>query len=303
MRLRHIQILVTVSETGSLRAAATRLGLTQPALSKAIRQLENELHMPMLTRTPRGVVLTEYGRAVLVRARSIDAELRRLDEEVAQLSGKMRGTVSIGLAPLPSLMILPHVLPKFCAENPNVDVRILDGIHPTVLPQIREGVFDFAVGPAPPNAVVGEFEVENLIDTELVVVGRVGHPKAKAQTLAELVSAQWITLGPSGGPGDYFVNAFIDLGLESPRAAIKSESFASSLAIIECSDFLSVLPRRLIAQLERDGRLKALAVSIDLPTIKVVLLRRAGVPLTPAAEALATLIRRRANTLAGPKRK
>ena len=296
MRLRHIQVLVTVAETGSIRAAARKLGQTQPALSKVIRQLERELAVPMLTRTPRGVVLTDYGRAVLVRARSIHAELKRMNEEVAQMRGDNQGSVTIGVAPLPSLMILPHVLPAYCAKYPKVEVRILDGIYPTVLPAVREGVFDFALGPAPPDRVVGEFEVEVLLDTELVVAGRIGHPHAKARRLAVLVSAKWMTLGPAGGPGDHFVDAFTRLGLEPPHATIRSESFASSLALIEQSDFLCILPKQLMTQLQRQDRLTILAVKGQLPVVKVVLLRRAGVPLTPAAEAMAALIRRRANT-------
>lgn len=298
MRLRHIQVLVTVAETGSIRAAARRLGLSQPALSKAIRQMEGDFHVQMLTRTPRGVVLTEYGRAVVIRARSVTAELKRMEEEVAQLSGRMRGSVSIAVAPLPSMMILPHVLPRFCTQHPEVEVRVLDGIYPTVLPSVREGMFDFVVGPAPPERVVGEFEVEQLLETELVVVGRVGHRLANARRLADLVASQWMTLGPAGGPGDHFVNAFTAQGLAAPKATIKSESFASSLALIEASDFLSILPKRLLTQLQGQKRLDALPIRERLPIISVVLLRRVGVPLTPAAEALATLVRRRANTLA-----
>lgn len=297
MRLRHIEILVAVAETGSIRAAARKIGLTQPALSKAIRQMEGDLHVQMLTRTPRGVVLTEYGRAVLVRARSINAELRRMDEEVAQLRGSMRGSVSMGVAPLPSLMILPQVLPRFCAQHPEVEVRIVDGIYPTVLPFVREGMFDFVLGPAPPELGAGEFEVEELLQTELAVVGRAGHPAGKARRLADLVSAQWMTLGPAGGPGDHFVNAFRAQGLTPPKATIKSESFASSLALIETSEFLSILPKRLVAQMQKQGRLLALTIKEELPVVKVVLLRRSGVPLTPAAEAMAKLIRRRANTI------
>ena len=297
MRLRHIEVLVAVAETGSIRAAARKVGLTQPALSKAIRQMEGDFQVQLLTRTPRGVVLTDCGRAVLVRARSIDAELRRMDEEVAQLRGSMRGSVSIGVAPLPSLMMLPHVLPQFCARHPEVEVRIVDGIYPSVLPFVREGVFDFVVGPAPQHRVVGEFDVEELLETDLVVAGRAGHPSAKARRLADLVSAQWMTLGPAGGPGDQFVNAFVAQGLKAPKATIKSESFASSLALIETSDFLSILPKRLVSHMEKQGRLKALAIKEELPAVKVVLLRRSGVPLTPAAEALAQMFRRRANTM------
>ncbi len=297
MRLRHIEVLVAVAETGSIRAAARKVGLTQPALSKTIRQMESDLHVQMLTRTPRGVVLTEYGRAVLVRARSINAELRRMDEEVAQLRGQMRGSVSMGVAPLPSLMILPHVLPQFCSQHPEVEVRIVDGIYPSVLPFIREGMFDFVVGPVPPDRVVGEFDVEHLLETGLVVAGRPKHPNSKARRLADLVSAQWMTLGPAGGPGDHFVNAFEAQGLTAPKATIKSESFASSLALIETSDFLCILPKRLVVQMEARGRLQALPIQEELPVVKVVLMSRSGVPLTPAAEAMAKLIRRRAITI------
>lgn len=297
MRMRHIEILVAVAETGSIRAAARKVGLTQPALSKSIRQMESDFQVQLLTRTPRGVVLTDYGRAVLARARSINAELKRMDEEVAQLRGSMRGSVSMGVAPLPSLMILPQVLPRFCAQHPEVEVRVVDGIYPSVLPFVREGYFDFVLGPAPPDRVVGEFEVEDLLETGLAVAGRAGHPAGKARRLAELVSAQWMTLGPAGGPGDHFVNAFETQGLTAPQATIKSESFASSLALVEASDFLCILPERLVVQMERQGRLQALPIREQLPVVRVVLLRRSAVPLTPAAEAMAKLIRRRANTI------
>lgn len=297
MRFRHIQVLVTVTETGSIRSAARKLGLTQPALSKAIRQMENDFQVQMFTRTPRGVVLTEYGRAVLVRARSIDAEIKRMEEEVEQLRGSMHGSVCIAVAPLPALMMLPQVLPRYCASHPHVEVRILDGMYPTVLPHVREGVFDFVVGPAPHEGLVGDLEAEDLLETELVVAGRAGHPKSKVRHLADLVTEQWMTIGPAGSPGDHFVSAFAALGLQVPPATVKSESFAASLALMEASDFLSILPKRLITQLERQQRIRALPIREQLPRVKVVLLRRAGVPLTPAAEALATQIRRRAGAL------
>lgn len=297
MRLRHIQVLVTVAETGSIRSAARQLGLTQPALSKAVRQMETDFGVQMLTRTPRGVVLTEYGRTVLVRARSISAEIRRMDEEVAQLRGNMRGSVSVGAAPLPSMLILPQILPRFCAQNPEVEVRIVDAIYPTAMPFLRQGEYDFLVGPKPPDRVAGEFEIEDLMETRLVVVGRPGHPKIKSRRLADLVSSQWMTLGPARGPFYALISAFTALGLVPPKATIKSEFFASSLALIESSDFLSILPKQLADMLGKQQRLQVVALSEQLPMLSVALIRRAGVPLTPAAEAMATLVRRRANTI------
>ena len=90
MRLSQIRDFLAVADTGSIRAAARSLGLTQPALTKSLRQLEAELGAVLVTRSVRGIVFTALGQAFLTRARSIDGDLRRAREEIAQLQERER---------------------------------------------------------------------------------------------------------------------------------------------------------------------------------------------------------------------
>ena len=85
MRLSQIRDFVTVVESGGIRAAARKLGVSQPAITRSVRGLEAELHTRLLHRTPTGVVLTEPGRAFLARARAAQTELRKAEEELDKL--------------------------------------------------------------------------------------------------------------------------------------------------------------------------------------------------------------------------
>src|SRR5258708_35952470 len=111
MRLSQIRDFVAVVESGGIRAAARKLGVSQPAISRSVRGLEAELHTRLLRRTPTGVVLTEPGRAFIARARAAQAELRKAGEEVDQLGDKAR-LVAFGGSP-PAATMVPEVYTLF----------------------------------------------------------------------------------------------------------------------------------------------------------------------------------------------
>src|SRR3981189_740669 len=111
MRLSQIRDFVAVVESGGIRAAARKLGVSQPAITRSVRGLEAELHARLLQRTPTGVVLTQPGRAFLPRARAAQAELRKAEEEVAQLGEKV-GWVASGVSP-PAAIMVPEAITRF----------------------------------------------------------------------------------------------------------------------------------------------------------------------------------------------
>lgn len=298
IKLRHVEVLISLSEAGSIRAAARLLGLSQPALSKVIRQMENDFNVPLIARTPRGAILTEFGQTVLSHARVVQADVRRLEDEIDRLRGRQKGMIALAVSPLASILIIPAVLPAFCAKYPDIDVRITEGIYPTVLAPLREGLLDFAVGPTPPTFLAAELEFELLLEAEIVVMGRFGHPAGKARSLRELVKRNWLTLGPAGSLGDLFIEAFEAQGLKPPKATIKLESFATALALVETTDFLCVLPRKLVSPWQAQRRLQAIELVDQLPKSRIALIKRSTVPLSPAAQYLSTLIRRRGAAIA-----
>jgi DNA-binding transcriptional LysR family regulator len=113
MRLSQLQDFIAVAESGSIRAGAKVRDVSAPAITKSIRQLEEELHVPLLTRTTRGVVLSRFGDAFLRRARLIATEARKATDEMTQMLGTRNGTVRIGATGGPANLLLPAVLKRF----------------------------------------------------------------------------------------------------------------------------------------------------------------------------------------------
>jgi DNA-binding transcriptional LysR family regulator len=293
VRLQQLEGLVALAEAGSIRSAARRLNISQPALTKSLKGREEELGIALLQRTPRGVVLTEAGRAAHSRARGIAAETQRLRDEMAQLRGIGQGRVSIAVSPVPAVLLLPSVLARFRREMPGVQVQVHEGLYPAVLPEVRNGTLDLALGPQPPTEMLGaDLAVERMFSNELVVAARRGHPRAQTVSLADLLDAEWLQHGPDTGPGSLFAPAFAANGLTPPPVAVRSTSFTASIALLEQGDLLCVLPKRLIGHLQQRHHLLALPLKDLLPAWDICLLSRAEVPLTPAARELATLIRR-----------
>lgn len=297
MRLQHIHTMIAIAETGSLRAAAKRLKRTQPALTKSLRQMEVELGVALFQRTPRGVVATETGHAILARVRSIAQEIQRLEQEVDQRRGGHAGSVKICVSPLGAALVIPKALMAFRRKYPLVDVHVVDGLYPVSLPPLRDGQIDLLIGPMPPSGIAREFHIEQLVVTETIVITSKNSPYARAKSLTDLVDAQWIMLGTAEGPGDVFEKSFRDHGLAPPIARTKAESYFAAIGIVEISGALCAFPARLFKAIEHQCQLVRVPIRESIPPFVISMLSRAGVPLTPAAEEMANCIRRRANTI------
>lgn len=297
MRVQHIQVLVAIAEHGSLRSAARALGKSQPALTQALRQAEDELGVSLFARTSRGVALTEIGERVLVRARTISSEIARLDEEVAQLRGEQTGAVHVCLSPLAAVRIMPRALILFRKTHPMIDVRLSSGLFPGALKPLREGRTDIVIGPAPPAGMAREINVEPLIDTPIQIITSIDSPLRHARSLADLTEAQWIMIGSPTGPGDIFRQPFIDAGLTPPRAMTTSESYFGALSLVESLGAVCTFPALLLDDMRKTWKIAPIPIRETIAPLHISLLTRAGHPLTPAADALANCIRRRVVSL------
>ena len=185
MKLQTLQALIYIEEVGSLCAAAQLLHQSQPALSAAIQQLEEELKAPLLVRTKRGVSLTPFGQAFMKHARIIVSESRRAHEEIGQLRGHWEGHVTFATSPAIALGPLPQALASFANEFPAVTVNVRDGLYPSVSPQLRDGTLaiDWPTLARPRQTLVFYMALENL-DT---IAGRLVEHGLPADTPAVLV--------------------------------------------------------------------------------------------------------------------
>ncbi|MFM2055209.1 MAG: hypothetical protein RL456_3246 [Pseudomonadota bacterium] len=244
MKLNTLQALVAAVEEGSLRAAARRIGVSQPALTKMIRELEQELSAALLVRSTTGVVPTAQGKVLCERAEVALRELAGATEEIAQLGGHMVGELRIGAVPLAVMLLMPETLRTFSRDFPAVHLQLREELYIESLLSLRRGEVDVAVGPVPEHLPPGEFHAEALAPVSMVVVVRRGSALAGARSLAELQAARWVYTGVSGTTG-YARRLFERQGLPPPPAGATVNSTLGLLALIGGGDFVGLMPRPL----------------------------------------------------------
>lgn len=291
MKLHHLRDLLAVVDRGSIRAAAKQLGLGQPALSRSIRDLEQEIGVPLLERHAKGTVLTPLGELFAARARAAVGELRKAQEEIEQHQGAVHGTVVVCLSSLSHITLLPDVLRPFRQRFPLVHLRLIEGVYPVVESRLRDGTIDFYVGPEAATVAPG-LSQKVLFTNSRIVLARKGHPLANARSLKELIHADWITTSITERAESEFNELFGQYGLPPPRLMMTAESALTWITAVAYSDTLAISPR----QWANSSLLRDLLVQIPikeaLSSPPVVTIRRAALPLTPAVEYFADLIAR-----------
>lgn len=299
MRLSQIQDFIAVAEGGSIRAAARTRDVSAPALTKSIRQLEDELHVPLLTRTTRGVVLSNYGEAFLRRARLIAAEARRATEEMTQMLGARTGTVRLGVTGGPAHLLVPAALNRFRRQHPEVQVCIDSGRYAVHLQDLRAGLIDMAVSPVPDEGIDHDFICEPLYNNDSVVVAHQEHPLRHARALRELVGSEWIlTTARMHGPGAAIMDAFRARSLPLPRVAVRCDTFGMIQALLQDRKLLCMVARQLMeARASASTGLAVLPIEDVLPSHTVCLIYRADSPMPPVVASFAAQLRREAHYL------
>jgi LysR family transcriptional regulator of abg operon len=193
MKLSNIRDILAVAEAGSLRGASRQLGITQPSMTRSIRDTENELGVSLFTRHGHGATLTHMGQLFVQRASAIQSELRRIFEEIEQAKGGTSGQVSVAMSTAANIALMPTMLKTFQAEYPKVLLKFTESLlFQPIESQILSGEIDFFVGPVHDTPIKTPLVVEKLFDNQFIVIARKGHPLAHAKTLPDLQGARWI---------------------------------------------------------------------------------------------------------------
>jgi LysR family transcriptional regulator, regulator of abg operon len=297
MRLNHIRVFLAIIDSGSIRAAAKQLGVTQPAITKGLRQLEESLHARLLDRTPHGVVPTLAGRAFVARARAVQSELRKAEEDLAHLAGERAGSVAFGFS-LVGLQIVTEAFSRFREHFPDARVRIVEAVSSMLLPLVRDETLDFVVGRWFGGKSDPSIVAKPLLQSPVVVAGRIGHPFGAARSLNELLDADWIVVVPPGADASILKKTFLSAGLPVPAKITQCESFAAMLLLMAETDLLAVLQQTLLATPFGRIGLQALPIKEPLPRETISLITRADARLTPLAAEMVKAVTTAARQLA-----
>ena len=247
MKLSTLNALVAAVDEGSVRGGAKRVGVSQPALTKMIRELELELGTPLLVRTTRGVIPTPQGKVLYERAVKVDRELAAAVAEINRLEGKITGQLRVGAVPLAVMLLIPETLRTFGREHPDITLRVSEELYVAQLQRLRAGEVDVTIGGIPSDLSPGEFTFEPLMQTVMVATARKSSPLLKARSLADLQGAKWVYTGASTQSG-YAKTFFETHGLPAPKVGAVVNSTLALLSLVATGDYVALMPQQIALQ-------------------------------------------------------
>ena len=245
MELRHLRYFVAVAETENVTRAAVRLHVSQPALSRQIRDLEEEIGFLLLQRSAKSVRLTEAGRVFLTEARAVLQRAAEAVQAARAVAVGLCGEIQVGYAPSPTVQILPQALRSFQNEFPGVRVALHDLSTGEMLSQLRAGKLDVALLVRPPEKNLRGLRLEDLARYPLCVAVAPRHPLARLKTvpLAAVTKEPLIAYDRADYP-DYhrqIEDLFATIG-GKPRVAEQHEGVTSLIAAVETGRGIALVP-------------------------------------------------------------
>ena len=296
-----LTLLAALADAGSLTAAAAVLGSTQPALSKQLKRLEQSLGVPLFERGVRGVQPTEFGAALLPRARIIREQARQAVEDVAQLRGRREGRVNVALSHFATLALLPRVMPVFRTDWPDVSIRITPPAFPPT--GLREGEPDFAVMSLPAVRLGPEYASRPVYATRVAAVVRRGHPLARVRGLAALADAEWVLPSLDSSIAHGLARALARARLPAPHCPVSCETLTGLETLVAGSDLVGAVPQEVYEARAASSGLVRVPLEVPIEGPRVVILRWADARPTPAAAALEEAFVQAAHRLARERRR
>ncbi|GAA2451817.1 LysR substrate-binding domain-containing protein [Agromyces soli] len=297
LKIRHLVLVTAIADEGTLVRAAESLHITQPVVTRGLREIEEVLAAPLFERLPRGVTPTPYGQAFIERARSVLAELRAAGEEVRLLRSGQLGTVTVGTHLAGSNLLLPRAIAGLKAEHPKLTVVVREGTPDALQQWLLAGDLDLTVGRLSPTVPV-RLEQERLHQEPIRLVARAGHPVhggGRGTALAELLAYPWIFPVAQTALRAELEAVFFQEGLPLPADRVECTSMLTLRNLLVSTDVIAALPM-FIAVDDRELRI--------LPTALSSIRRSVGVTLpkdrapSPAAAALLAHLREEGAKLA-----
>jgi LysR family transcriptional regulator, regulator of abg operon len=294
MELRQIKYFLEIVRCASFGQAAEKLHVTQPALSKSIRNLEQSLGVMLLERHPVGVVPTEYGKVFMEYAALIAGEIDRATEEINQMKGSGRGIVRVGAGATMMQYVIPQAVRAFVAQDDSAVVTFRQGLRDELIACLRRGEIDIVVGSIGGMSQDEDFRQEIALHDEIVVVANRAHPLALKATvkIADTAPYKWVLPDGTEGERNRLTRVLRAAGMPPPTCVILTPSSTFMATMLQEGEYLSYLPRALI-QLDREYA-HLVPIAIDIPIWDEVTVgityRRRGVMLAPVRKFINRLI-------------
>jgi DNA-binding transcriptional LysR family regulator len=294
LRLRHLQLMVALSETESLRRAADELAMTQPAATKALHELEDTIGVSLFVRHARGMEPTIFGEAVMRYARVVFEDLDELREELAGIEAGDIGKVRIGAVMAPSPELLTNTIVKLKEAHPRLQMVVTIDTSDVLVQSLQQDQLDVVIGRIPDSFPALDLSFETLAEEALSIVVRPDHPMARVATrprLAALARYPWI-IQPHPSPMRQVIDqTFRESRVAPPVSTVETSSILTTLSLLRDSDMLAVLPSSVAQYYVALGAIAAVSTPLRGRLAPYGLILRKNRRITPATQLVIDSIR------------
>lgn len=295
LNIRDLKFFYIIAEEGSLAQASERIGRSQPALSKCIQRLEDEVGTPLLARSGHGVTLTAAGEIMRERARKLCFFMDQTEQDLENYVRGVSGKIRIGCVPTVAEYLIPTLCQTFLAENPLATLEIVPGVNDYLWDNLENYQLDIIL-------VTKTINYENaivypIIDDAVVLVASSNHPlfskDVKSITPEDLVQYRWLLSGEHTASRSWIDQFFISRDLPPPQVQIETSSSRLMPKILTANgSLLGFIPRR---NLTRGGvayrQLKEIPLEGSTNSRHFILARLKDRQPSPITEKLIQLIR------------
>lgn len=311
LRLRDLHVLLTVVQHGSMAKAAQHLAVSQPAVSKAICDLEHTLGVQLLDRSPRGVEPTLYGGALVKRGLTVFDELRQGVGEIEFMANPSVGEVRVACFEWVLATLMPPVIERLSKQHPGVVAHVSQHSAATLdFHELRERNIDLLIGRLggdgrPPEKtaqapVQDDLKAEILLEDPMVVVAGAQSRWARLRKfeLADLIDQNWILYPPNSVPAATVEKAFRARGLALPQASVTTHSHYLRDILLATGQYLAVTPVSMLGVYNRNRvAVKRLAIDLDINSSPMAIFTLRHRTLSPVIELFIECVRATAKTI------
>ncbi|MGQ4599837.1 LysR substrate-binding domain-containing protein [Nocardia sp. R6R-6] len=284
LKLRHLTLIAAIADEGSLIATAKALHVTQPAVTRALHEVEQILEVPLFDRGPRGVTPTIFGESFIEHARSVLAQLRQAGGQIDLLTRAEIGRVRVGTHLAGSNILLPRAIASLKAQHPKLIVAVQEATPDLLYDSLLTGRTDLVIGrlrAEPPQQLCQE----RLYVEPMQLVTRADHPARDFDLpqLSQLLDFPWIMPVEQTSLRSELESLFVAEGLPLPENRVECTSILIVRELLLSTDMIAVLPQLIIRS---DKRLAVLQTKLHALSRSVGVTMRSRAPMVPAAQML-----------------
>jgi DNA-binding transcriptional LysR family regulator len=286
LKLRELRILIAVTQAGSMGKAATQLAISQPAVSRAIADMESSLGVSLLDRSPQGVEPTPYGRALINRSVAAFDELRQGVRDIESLADPTAGEVRVASSAPLSASFVAAVIDRISRRYPRITFHVVVSDWERLYRELSERRVDLLITRKFQPFPTEQMSFEVLYDDPFVVAAGINNPWARRRMikLADLANEPWVLPPPDRSPGMFIMEAFRASGLEPPGTKVANLTLAMRINLVATGRVMTLFPRSVLTYPLKHPFINELPVELPISSGPIGIVITKARTLSPVAK-------------------